>query len=128
MPSHAISVANLDRYARQMRFPPLGEDGQRRLAASRALLCGCGALGSAIANMLVRAGVGTLRIVDRDFVELSNLQRQIALRRGRRAGRAAQGHRRGRKAAADQLHGERRADRGRRRSAQTSSGSATAST
>ena len=46
------------------------------MAQSRALLCGCGALGSTIANLLVRAGVGTLRIVDRDFVELSNLQRQ----------------------------------------------------
>ena len=67
---------DLARYARQVRFPPLGEEGQRRLAGSRALLCGCGALGSAIANILVRAGVGTLRIVDRDFVELSNLQRQ----------------------------------------------------
>lgn len=65
------------RYARQMRFSPLGEEGQRRLSGSRALLCGCGALGSTIANMLVRAGVGTLRIVDRDFVELSNLQRQV---------------------------------------------------
>ena len=59
-----------------MRFPPLGEEGQRRLGQSRALLCGCGALGSAIANCLVRAGVGSLRIVDRDFVELTNLQRQ----------------------------------------------------
>ena len=68
--------ADLARYARQVRFPPLGEEGQRRLAGSRALLCGCGALGSAIANILVRAGVGALRIVDRDFVELSNLQRQ----------------------------------------------------
>lgn len=65
------------RYARQTRFAPLGEDGQRRLCESRALLCGCGALGSAIANTLVRAGVGSLRIVDRDFVELSNLQRQV---------------------------------------------------
>ena len=60
-----------------MRFAPLGEEGQRRLAASRVLLCGCGALGSVIANTLVRAGVGTLRLVDRDFVELSNLQRQV---------------------------------------------------
>ena len=67
---------DLSRYARQMRFSPLGEAGQRRLSQSRALLCGCGALGSAIANALVRAGVGLLRIVDRDFVELSNLQRQ----------------------------------------------------
>ena len=117
--------ADLARYVRQMRFAPLGEEGQRRLAASRALLCGCGALGSAIANTLVRAGVGTLRIVDRDFVELSNLQRQVAVRRGRRGGRAAEGRGRGRKAAADQFHGDRRADRGRRRAGEHRSGSAT---
>jgi len=60
-----------------MRFTPLSEDGQRRLMKGRALLCGCGATGSAIANTLVRAGVGMLRIVDRDFVELTNLQRQV---------------------------------------------------
>ncbi len=71
------SSADLARYVRQMRFAPIGEQGQRRLAASRAMLCGCGALGSTIANTLVRAGVGFLRIVDRDFVELSNLQRQV---------------------------------------------------
>src|SRR5437868_12405682 len=68
---------NLDRYARQMRYPPIGEQGQRRLLASRALVCGCGALGSVIANTLARAGVGKLRIVDRDFLELNNLQRQV---------------------------------------------------
>ena len=67
---------DIARYARQVRFAPLGEEGQRRLSEGRALLCGCGALGTAIANTLVRAGVGMLRIVDRDFVELSNLQRQ----------------------------------------------------
>jgi molybdopterin-synthase adenylyltransferase len=66
-----------DRYSRQMRYPPIGEEGQRRLAASRALICGCGALGSVIANTLARAGVGKLRIVDRDFLELNNLQRQV---------------------------------------------------
>jgi adenylyltransferase/sulfurtransferase len=55
----------------------LGEDGQRRLAQSTALVAGCGALGSASANLLVRAGVGTVRLVDRDFVELDNLQRQV---------------------------------------------------
>jgi molybdopterin-synthase adenylyltransferase len=69
--------APLDRYVRQMRYPPIGETGQRRLLDSRVLLCGCGALGSVIANTLVRAGVGFLRIVDRDFLELSNLQRQV---------------------------------------------------
>jgi adenylyltransferase/sulfurtransferase len=67
----------LDRYVRQMRFAPLGEAGQRRLGQGRALICGCGALGSVAANALVRAGVGKVRIVDRDFVELSNLQRQM---------------------------------------------------
>lgn len=67
----------LDRYARQMRYPPIGEEGQRRLLASRALICGCGALGSVLANTLARAGVGKLRIVDRDFLELNNLQRQV---------------------------------------------------
>jgi molybdopterin-synthase adenylyltransferase len=66
----------MDRYIRQVRFAPLGEEGQRRLSSGRALICGCGALGSMIANILVRAGVGKVRIVDRDFVELSNLARQ----------------------------------------------------
>jgi adenylyltransferase/sulfurtransferase len=60
-----------------MRYAPLGEDGQRRLSSARALLVGCGALGSVIANTLVRSGVGFLRIVDRDFLELNNLQRQV---------------------------------------------------
>ena len=60
-----------------MRYPPLGEEGQRKLAASRALICGCGALGSVLANTLARAGVGFLRIVDRDFLETNNLQRQV---------------------------------------------------
>lgn len=65
-----------DRYSRQWRFAPLGEEGQRRLAAGRVLVCGLGALGSALASTLVRAGVGVVRVVDRDFLELSNLQRQ----------------------------------------------------
>ena len=64
------------RYSRQVRFPHIGETGQRRLAKSRVTLIGCGALGSVIADVLVRAGVGFIRIVDRDFLELSNLQRQ----------------------------------------------------
>jgi adenylyltransferase/sulfurtransferase len=68
---------NLDRYVRQMRYPPLGEEGQAKLQASRVLICGCGALGSVLANTLGRAGVGHLRIVDRDFLELNNLQRQV---------------------------------------------------
>lgn len=65
------------RYARQSQFAPLGVEGQARISQSRILLCGCGALGSVIANTLARAGVGHLRIVDRDFVELNNLQRQV---------------------------------------------------
>ena len=68
---------DLERYARQVRFPGLGETGQRRLLASRVLIVGCGALGSVIANTLARAGVGHLRIVDRDFLEQNNLQRQV---------------------------------------------------
>jgi adenylyltransferase/sulfurtransferase len=67
----------LNRYVRQMRFAPLGKAGQEKLLASRALICGCGALGSVLANTLARAGVGYLRIVDRDFLELNNLQRQV---------------------------------------------------
>ncbi|MDC0935247.1 ThiF family adenylyltransferase [Pirellulales bacterium] len=66
----------LARYRRQVQFAPLGEAGQRRLADARVLVCGCGALGSAAAELLVRAGVGTVRIVDRDFLELDNLHRQ----------------------------------------------------
>jgi adenylyltransferase/sulfurtransferase len=68
---------SLERYARQIRYAHWGEEGQRALAASAALVCGCGALGSMAANTLVRAGVGRVRIVDRDFVETSNLQRQV---------------------------------------------------
>lgn len=67
----------LERYSRQMRFGPLGEEGQRRLRSSRVTICGCGALGTVLANHLVRAGVGFVRVVDRDFIETHNLQRQI---------------------------------------------------
>ena len=65
-----------DRYSRQILFNGIGQEGQRRLAAARVLIVGCGALGSAQAEALGRAGAGRLRIVDRDFVEPSNLQRQ----------------------------------------------------
>jgi molybdopterin/thiamine biosynthesis adenylyltransferase len=64
------------RYHRQMLLPQIGDAGQQRLAASRVLLIGCGALGTTIADQLVRAGVGHLTIADRDIVELTNLQRQ----------------------------------------------------
>src|SRR5438477_4220139 len=65
-----------ERYSRQILFPEIGKAGQEKLLNSRVLLVGCGALGSAQAEILARAGVGKLRIVDRDFVEFSNLQRQ----------------------------------------------------
>jgi len=65
-----------ERYSRQILFKGIGHEGQRQLLQSRALIIGCGALGSAHAESLARAGVGKLRIVDRDFVEASNLQRQ----------------------------------------------------
>jgi molybdopterin-synthase adenylyltransferase len=65
-----------EKYSRQILFAPLGAEGQERLLASSAVLVGCGALGTALASLLVRAGVGRLRIIDRDFVEPSNLQRQ----------------------------------------------------
>jgi molybdopterin/thiamine biosynthesis adenylyltransferase len=68
---------SLERYSRQMRFPGVGEDGQRRLLGSHVTLCGCGALGTVLANALVRGGVGHLRLVDRDFIETNNLQRQV---------------------------------------------------
>ena len=65
-----------DRYSRQILFTNIGEAGQQRLLASSAVLVGCGAIGTAVANLLIRAGLGSLRIIDRDFVEPSNLQRQ----------------------------------------------------
>ncbi len=65
-----------ERYSRQILFQPIGNSGQEKLLNSRVLLVGCGALGAAHAEMLARAGVGNLRIVDRDFVEFTNLQRQ----------------------------------------------------
>lgn len=64
------------RYSRQILFTGIGEEGQSRLLNSRVVIIGCGALGSAQAESLARAGIGKLRIVDRDFVEFSNLQRQ----------------------------------------------------
>jgi len=65
------------RYHRQTLLPQIGEAGQSRLQKSRVLLVGAGALGSVMAEQLVRAGVGFLRLVDRDIVELTNLQRQV---------------------------------------------------
>jgi len=65
-----------ERYSRQILFRGVGVEGQRRLAAARVAIVGCGATGSAVASLLARSGVGTIRIIDRDYVEPSNLQRQ----------------------------------------------------
>lgn len=66
----------LERYHRQMLFQPIGEEGQKQLLNSHVLLVGAGALGTSSAEMLVRAGLGKLTIIDRDYVEMSNMQRQ----------------------------------------------------
>jgi len=65
-----------ERYSRQVLFPGIGREGQRKLSTARIALVGCGATGSALASLLARAGVGNIRIIDRDYVEPSNLQRQ----------------------------------------------------
>src|SRR5580692_4721486 len=65
-----------EKYSRQILFAAIGDEGQQKLLGASAVLAGCGALGTVTANLLVRAGVGRLRIIDRDFVEASNLQRQ----------------------------------------------------
>lgn len=71
-----MSLSPAERYSRQVLFPGIGEAGQAKLRAARVVVVGCGATGSAVVSLLARAGVGTLRIIDRDFVEPSNLQRQ----------------------------------------------------
>lgn len=68
---------SLARYSRQVLFDRIGEQGQRKLLEARVLLVGCGALGTVLAGTLVRAGVGHLRVCDRDFIEFDNLQRQV---------------------------------------------------
>jgi adenylyltransferase/sulfurtransferase len=72
-----VTSSDLSRYARQIIFPAWGEAGQRRLLDATVVVIGCGATGTVIANHLARAGAGRLRIVDRDFIELNNLQRQV---------------------------------------------------
>lgn len=72
-----MDAAQRERYSRQVLFPPIGERGQERLLAAHAVIAGCGALGSFHAGALARAGVGKLTIIDRDFVEPSNLHRQF---------------------------------------------------
>jgi molybdopterin/thiamine biosynthesis adenylyltransferase len=66
-----------EKYSRQVLFAPIGPEGQERLCRAKVVIIGCGALGATQASMLARAGVGKLRIIDRDYVEESNLQRQI---------------------------------------------------
>ncbi len=70
-------MEELGRYSRQVIFPGIGPEGQRRVSAGFAVVVGCGALGTVIAAALVRAGVGRVRVIDRDFIETHNLQRQI---------------------------------------------------
>ncbi len=70
-------TALTERYSRQVLFSGIGVEGQRKLAASHVAIAGCGATGAAAANLLARAGVGTLTLIDRDYVEESNLQRQV---------------------------------------------------
>jgi molybdopterin/thiamine biosynthesis adenylyltransferase len=65
-----------DRYSRQVLFPGIGREGQQRLARGRVAIVGCGATGACVSGLLARAGVGHLTIIDRDYVEPSNLQRQ----------------------------------------------------
>ncbi len=72
-----IQDQSRERYSRQILFPGIGESGQERLASAHVSLIGCGATGAAAAGLLARAGIGTLTLIDRDFVEESNLQRQI---------------------------------------------------
>lgn len=70
-------IEDEERYSRQILFPGIGADGQARLGRSHVAVVGCGATGAAASSLLARAGVGTLTLVDRDFVEPSNLQRQV---------------------------------------------------
>src|SRR5947209_3400552 len=71
------SVNFSDRYSRQILFPGIGPEGQKKLAQSKVAIVGCGATGACVSGLLARAGVGSLRIIDRDYVEPSNLQRQV---------------------------------------------------
>src|SRR5688500_6109977 len=73
----APRASRVNRYHRQILLPQIGHAGQARLAAGHVVLVGCGALGSVLAEQLVRAGVGSMRLIDRDVVEWTNLQRQV---------------------------------------------------
>src|SRR4051812_4768731 len=74
-PKH--SIAATERYSRQVLFAPIGPQGQERIQKAKVAVVGCGAIGASSCALLGRAGIGTLRIIDRDYVEASNLQRQI---------------------------------------------------
>lgn len=77
-PISPVEAASMrDRYSRQILFSGVGEAGQRKLLDAHVAIAGCGATGAAVAGLLARAGVGTLTLVDRDYVEWSNLQRQM---------------------------------------------------
>ena len=71
-----MSLEHTERYSRQILFSGIGAEGQNRLSEAHVAVVGCGATGSAVAALLARSGVGTIRIIDRDYVEPSNLQRQ----------------------------------------------------
>lgn len=75
-------ISSAERYSRQILFRGIGEKGQQKLAQARVAIVGCGATGSALAGLLSRAGVGVLRVIDRDYVEPSNLQRQTLFDEG----------------------------------------------
>jgi molybdopterin-synthase adenylyltransferase len=77
MSPYTSTKLHSDRYSRQILYPGIGAEGQAKLEAAHVALVGCGATGAAAASLLARAGVGTLTIIDRDFVESSNLQRQV---------------------------------------------------
>jgi len=77
-----IAMSEPSRYSRQTLLPEIGLDGQEKLLASSAAVVGCGALGTVVAGTLVRAGVGRVRVIDRDCVELNNLQRQVLFDEG----------------------------------------------
>src|SRR5215472_10603330 len=77
LPSVTMTSGDKERYSRQILFPEIGERGQEALSVSHAVIVGCGALGSLHAIALARAGVGRITIIDRDYVEQSNLQRQF---------------------------------------------------
>ena len=71
-----MTAGEKERYSRQILFPPIGEAGQERIQRAAICIVGCGALGSFQAESLARAGVGRLRLIDRDYVDTTNLQRQ----------------------------------------------------